>query len=294
MFKRNKKASATKQSETPKKRFALRYVALAALVIALTGLAVRIPGWLAKLEAAQFTDLTVRGRLQQVDPEQVQALAAPYLQAGFMAVDMDALQQTIEALPWVARARVRREWPGKMIITVQEEVPAAIWNGEHLMNAYGEVFLRNSVAAEQTTLPHLFGPDGTQTILLAAFGEMQKLLRNRNANLEKVRLSDRRAWQLVISKSTPVAEAKAVTRAEARVEASADPTAKDRDKNAEEPRFTAHRIEVRLGSEKVEQRLARFVRAAWPVLQPKATQFEYVDMRYTNGFAVGSKVKTGV
>lgn len=46
-------------------------------------------------------------------------------------------------------------------------------------------------------------------------------------------------------------------------------------------------IEVRLGREAAQQRLERFGAVALPALGPQLTSVAYVDMRYTNGFAVG-------
>jgi cell division protein FtsQ len=46
-------------------------------------------------------------------------------------------------------------------------------------------------------------------------------------------------------------------------------------------------IEVRLGREQAEQRLARFGAEALPALGARLTSVAYVDMRYSNGFAVG-------
>ncbi|HEY1991074.1 MAG TPA: cell division protein FtsQ/DivIB [Gammaproteobacteria bacterium] len=48
-------------------------------------------------------------------------------------------------------------------------------------------------------------------------------------------------------------------------------------------------IEVRLGREEAEQRLARFSAVALPALSAQLAAVAYVDMRYTNGFAVGWK-----
>ena len=52
-------------------------------------------------------------------------------------------------------------------------------------------------------------------------------------------------------------------------------------------------IEVRLGREDAEQRLARFSAIALPALAAKLATVAYVDMRYTNGFAVGWKSPDG-
>lgn len=48
-------------------------------------------------------------------------------------------------------------------------------------------------------------------------------------------------------------------------------------------------IQVRLGRIDVTMRLSRFVTVALPTLREKLTAVAYVDMRYTNGFAVGWK-----
>lgn len=45
-------------------------------------------------------------------------------------------------------------------------------------------------------------------------------------------------------------------------------------------------IEVRLGRENAEPRLERFVSVVLPTLSSRLAQIAYVDMRYTNGFAV--------
>jgi cell division protein FtsQ len=52
-------------------------------------------------------------------------------------------------------------------------------------------------------------------------------------------------------------------------------------------------IEVRLGREDATERLARFSALALPALAAKLATVAYVDMRYTNGFAVGWKTAGG-
>ena len=48
-------------------------------------------------------------------------------------------------------------------------------------------------------------------------------------------------------------------------------------------------IGVRLGSQDVEARLARFFEALDSVVTPVATDVQFIDMRYTNGFSIGWK-----
>ncbi len=51
----------------------------------------------------------------------------------------------------------------------------------------------------------------------------------------------------------------------------------------------ANGISVRLGRRQVDERLDRFIQTALPVMSGRTTEIDYVDMRYSNGFAIGWK-----
>src|SRR5208282_5937771 len=46
-------------------------------------------------------------------------------------------------------------------------------------------------------------------------------------------------------------------------------------------------VTVRLGNRQVDERFERFATAALHLISQRATDIAYVDMRYSNGFAVG-------
>jgi cell division protein FtsQ len=46
-------------------------------------------------------------------------------------------------------------------------------------------------------------------------------------------------------------------------------------------------VELRLGREAQEERMERFVRSAAPIVSARARDLAYVDLRYSNGFALG-------
>jgi cell division protein FtsQ len=46
-------------------------------------------------------------------------------------------------------------------------------------------------------------------------------------------------------------------------------------------------ITVRLGRRQIDERFARFVAAAVGQISTHANDINYIDMRYTNGFAIG-------
>jgi cell division septal protein FtsQ len=79
---------------------------LAVVAIVMLSLALRskplAPSYL-QIEAMQ-----VYGELHWVDREKLNAAVQPYLDSNFFSADLSGLKQTVESLPWVAAASVRR------------------------------------------------------------------------------------------------------------------------------------------------------------------------------------------
>lgn len=211
--------------------------------------AVLLWGMATRADALRFRTLLVSGALSQVTPDEVRGVVQPWLTAGFLGIDLAGVQHALEALPWVAEASVRREWPGTLRVTLVEEVPVARWSGGGLLNADGEVFAREAVPAG-LRLPELGGPDGSQRELLEMHAAMTAVLAPLGLAPTRLDLSARRAWELTAGED----------------------------------------IVVRLGRHAVLDRIGRFARVAAPVVVPQRALVAYVDMRYTNGFAVGWRV----
>ena len=179
-------------------RWSLRGAALAALLIATAA------GWAQLRDAERFRlrTLLVQGEFARVTPNEVYRAVHQQLGASFMAVDLNAARAAVEALPWVATARVRREWPGTLRIAIIEEVPVATWRDNGLVNADGIVFAEG--AAAFATLPALAGPRGTAAEVLATFAEMQRAVAAQGLELTRVEQSERRAWTVWFADGTQV------------------------------------------------------------------------------------------
>ncbi len=73
-------------------------------------------------------------------------------------VDASAAQGRLEALPWVATARVQREWPGEVRVTVTERTPvaqAAVGSAWFLIDDTGRVL--DKAATRSAGLPTVEG-----------------------------------------------------------------------------------------------------------------------------------------
>lgn len=96
-------------------------------------------------------------------------------------------------------------------------------------------------------LPQLNGPQGMETQVARLYLDTYPRLLTVGLNLTRVTLDERGAWSLQLSNG----------------------------------------VEVRLGRQDVNARLERFISAASPVIATRSGEVDYVDMRYSNGFAIG-------
>jgi cell division protein FtsQ len=139
----------------------------------------------------------VGGNFQRVAPVQIEEAVAPFRGEGFLSVDLDALQASLEKISWVDRARVERKWPNGVRVVITEHVPAARWGEDGLMNTRGELFLRGSRHIPPE-LPQLNGPEGTQEQVAKLYLETYPRLLAVGMRLTRVELDARGAWQLTV------------------------------------------------------------------------------------------------
>ncbi len=199
-------------------------------------------------------EVTVRGALEHTSRGEIERAAAGRLAGNFFAADLGTLRVALERLPWVRRVELRRAWPDRIEVLLEEHAAFARWGDEGLVNSFGEPFAGRLEAGAAARLPLLAGPAGTQGEVARRTRRFAEILAALGEAPERVVLSPRYAWQL----------------------------------------RTARGLALELGrdgAETVEQRLARFV-AAWPgtlgrlARRPAEGGGAQVDLRYPNGFAL--------
>lgn len=130
-----------------------------------------------------------------VTQAQVQAIAKRDLRGTFFTFDIERLRGSFEKLPWVRRADVRRQWPDRIEVYIEEHQPLARWGArgnEGLVNLQGEVFAGTS----QTTLPILAGPEGSSTTVATQYEVFRREFAAIGREPVVVRLTPRGAWQV--------------------------------------------------------------------------------------------------
>jgi cell division protein FtsQ len=124
--------------------------------------------------------------------EQVQSLVESELRGNFFTLDLEQARAAFEKLPWVRRAGLRRAWPDRLEVELEEHVALARWRGSGLVNTYGELF----EAATDQALPVFAGPSGAAAEMAENYRKFQAALAPLGRSATEVRLSERRAWEL--------------------------------------------------------------------------------------------------
>ena len=137
-------------------------------------------------------EVRVLGELQNVTREQVETTVRKQLTGNFFTVDLAGARKAFERLPWVRRVEVRRVWPDRLHVVLDEHVAIARWGDSGLVNTHGEVFS----AASDAKLPVFNGPPGSAAEIARRYTLFRdELARVRQAPAE-ITLSPRRAWEL--------------------------------------------------------------------------------------------------
>ena len=156
--------------------------------------------WLTRAPWFAIRSVQIEGHMVHSNLSAVRAHALPRLHGNFFSLDLQAARQAFEAVPWVRSAIVRRVWPDRLAVRLQEHHAVALWVTERsqtrLVNSFGEVFDANPADVEDETLPVFDGPRGQSPALWAMYRKLQPLLSRSGTEVRRLELSARGSWRV--------------------------------------------------------------------------------------------------
>ena len=84
-------------------------------------------------------EIVVRGELKNASRAEI-ANALDGIGGNFFAADLAAVRARLEQVAWVRRVDVRRVWPDRIEVRLEEHVAFARWGDSGLVNTFGEPF----------------------------------------------------------------------------------------------------------------------------------------------------------
>ena len=169
-------------------------------------LAAALGWWALRHPLFAIGGIVVQGDVTHNSAATLRANVAPRLRGNFFTVDLQKAREAFEAVPWVRHATVRRQFPNKLRVTLEEHRVEALWGDSdaRMVNTFGEVFEANPGEVEQDEIPRFAGPEGSASQVLAMYRGLEPLLENLDLGIEQVVLSGRGGWTLHLDSGATV------------------------------------------------------------------------------------------
>ena len=198
--------------------------------------------------------ITVLGDTHRNSAATLRANVLPKLAGSFFTLEVQQAQRAFEQVPWVRRAVVRRDFPNRLRVQLQEHEPAALFGAEaepRIVNTLGEVFVANAGDITQA-LPTLVGSEAQAPTMLRAYQLFEPVFERHELSIEQVELTSRGSWRLVLDNGAVV----------------------------DAGRGDEQQVLASL------QRFAAALQQTTQTLNRSVQDLESADLRYPNGFAV--------
>lgn len=193
-----------------------------------------------------------QAQLRHINPLTVRSTALSRIKGNFFTANLESVRQAFEAVPWVRKATVRREWPNRLTVTLEEHTPLGTWGEDgRLLSTKGDVFTANLAEAEEDAdLLAFNGPPGSEKEVVARLNDLNSWFAPIDVTAASLSLSGRYAWTVKLSNG----------------------------------------VTVELGREKssttLKERVERLVGIYPQLLARLQDRIESIDMRYPNGLAL--------
>lgn len=229
-------------------------MAISELLFVIAGAAMFVAAivWCARLPLFPLSEVVVINSLKQVQYDDLQEALAKDLNGNFFSVDIDALRDSVEKIAWVRHAEIRRRWPGKIELEIEEHTAVALWGDDtgQLVNTYGEIFMASAIDPSEEVMPVFLGPESLASEMLDFYLYAKTMLKNVGREPKGVAVSQRLAVQMQLDDAMII-------------------------------EFGRRQSKV-----SINERLQRFVEYYPSILGAAKRRPSVVDMRYPSGFAL--------
>ena len=180
----------------------LRAVSNVLFGIAFLSITALVFGWIGQRPIFSLNHINVEsfdGReLKHINLPVIRSRVGEQISGNFFTVSLDQARQIFEAMPWVRKASVRRDWPNGIVVAIEEHQAMGVWasNTPKLMNTYGELFVANMAEAEDgAALLKFSGPEGSSKEVFKKLKTVNEWFGVWNTKVTGLELSSRYAWK---------------------------------------------------------------------------------------------------
>jgi cell division protein FtsQ len=151
----------------------------------------------------QIHEIHISGEFSHLNDQQIRAAAAPYCRANFFRVSTVAVRDAVEALPWVARADVRKIWPNAIAISVRERIAFARYGERELLATDGAIF-QSEATAGFSGLPQLNASAADRESVVRFYRAAHAQLATKGLDIGTATLSERGGMVLSLTNGVKI------------------------------------------------------------------------------------------
>ncbi|PCH57295.1 MAG: hypothetical protein COC15_01440 [Legionellales bacterium] len=195
--------------------------------------------------------VNIHGVFQYVEPLELKAVLQDLkITKNIFTVDIANVASSINVLPWVQHVSVARALPDHLVINITEREPLALWNKSGLIAADGSILYPRTLRREllrSSGIPTFYASIQHTVLILEHYKFIATSLAKINLTINSISINKLKELKISLQNG----------------------------------------IKVVFGNKDLSIRLNRFILAYSKELQHHQSAIDYVDMQYTNGFAIG-------
>lgn len=241
-------------SPVPGFEFKIRFwISLLTLLGVLVVSAMLIADRLYNPEQFNISKISLTGDAAHVDRAALKQSVIEAVEGNYFSLNSKKIIEVVQALPWVEKVRLRRQWPATLMIDIEEYQPVAIWGEDRWLTTTGK--LVKLPLPKNVVLPLLDAPSQEVQIVWPKYKHWSAIFARQGLRLQRLDLSKQHLYTLQLEYTSPVVgEVKG--------------------------------FEMILAESNADQQINAFLSSYRQSLIDYPGQIKTVDLRYPSGFSV--------
>jgi cell division protein FtsQ len=173
---------------------------LAGMLVAFGLLVLLITDGLYNPRNYNISKITLSGDAAHVDRVSLRQSVIEMIDGNYFSLDANKITKALHALPWVEKARLRRQWPDTLMIDIEEYQPIALWGKDRWLTTTGKLVALP--LPENIALPQLNGPPDEVDQVWPKYQKWASLFARNGLRLRNLSLSRQHLYTLDIEYNT--------------------------------------------------------------------------------------------
>lgn len=139
----------------------------------------------------------IHGSFIYLEKDFLKSILKPQLKKNFFQLDLNSIRRVLLEQPWVRRVTLRREWPDKLVVVLEENEVVARWYDYQLLTGEGKIFTPLNLK-DFNLLPVLKGPVNRAKDVMDQYRAIGLLLRPLGLSVSELELQKTGGWRFYL------------------------------------------------------------------------------------------------